>query len=55
MGMTEIKGLIEAWLLEQVLIIPLIIINKSKIGLYVDLCLLAMLMVIFIGLKLIGV
>ena len=57
MGMTEFKALIGIWLLAQASIIPFIFINDEdkKIGLAVDFGALALLIVIYFGLKLIGV
>lgn len=55
MGMTEFKTVIGIWLLAQVFIVPFIIIDSEKLGLVMDFGALALLIVMFLGLKLIGV
>lgn len=57
MGMTEFKAIIGIWLQAQIFIVPFIIIDDGdkKDGLAVDFGALIMLIVMFIGLKLIGV
>ncbi len=55
MEMTEFKALIGIWLLAQIFIVPYIIIDgDEKVGWVVDFGALALLIVMFIGLKLIG-
>lgn len=55
MGMTEFKAVIGIWLLAQIFIVPHIIIGDVKAGLAVDFGGLALLIVMYFGLKLIGV
>lgn len=56
MGITEFKAVIGIWLLAQAFIIPFIIIDRDiKIYGLVDFGALVMLIVMFFGLKLIGV
>ena len=52
--MTEFKAIIGIWLLAQIFIIPFII-KDEKVGWVVDFGALALLIVIYFGLKLIGV
>lgn len=58
MGMTEFKAVIGIWLLAQTFIIPFIFIISDggiKDGLAIDFGALVLLIVMFLGLKLIGV
>ena len=56
MGMTEFKAIIGIWLLAQTFIAPWIFISEyRKEGLTVDFGALALLIIIYFGLKLIGV
>lgn len=60
MGMTEFKAIIGIWLLAQIFIVPFIIIadlevEDEKVGWVVDFGALALLIVVYFGLKLIGV
>jgi len=55
MEMTEFKTIIGIWLLAQIFIAPLIIIDDEKVVLAVDFGGLALLIVVYFGLKLIGV
>lgn len=54
MGMTEFKAVIGIWLLAQIFIVPVIFIDYEKLGLVVDFGALALLIVMYLGLKLIG-
>lgn len=54
MGMTEFKAIIGIWLLAQIFIVPFIIIDSEKLGLIMDFGALALLIIIYFGLKLIG-
>ena len=53
--MMEFKAIIGIWLLAQIFIAPFIIIDDEKVVLPVDFGALALLIVIYFGLKLIGV
>ena len=58
MGITEFKAVIGIWLLAQIFIVPFIFIDyeiDKKYGLVVDFGALALLIVMYFGLKLIGV
>ena len=55
MGMLEFKDIIGIWLLAQIFIVPFIIIIDGKLGLIMDFGALALLIVMYFGLKLIGV
>lgn len=55
MGMTEFKVIIGIWLLAQIFIVPHIITDYEKIVLFVDFEALVLLIVMYFGLKLIGV
>lgn len=55
MGMTEFKTIIGIWLLAQIFIIPFIIIDSEKFGLVMDFGALGLLIIMYFGLKLIGV
>ena len=55
MGMTEFKGVIGIWLLAQIFIVPFIIIDFEKFGLVMDFVGLVLMIVMYLGLKLIGV
>lgn len=56
MGMTAFKAIIGMWLLAQIFMVPLFILDdEKKVTLVVDFGALAMLIVMFFGLKLIGV
>ena len=57
MGITEFKAVIGIWLLAQIFIVPFIIIDDGDIkdGLVVDFGALVLLIVMYFGLKLIGV
>ena len=55
MEMTEFKAIIGIWLLAQIFIVPFIFIDYEKIGLAVDFGALVLLIVMYFGLKLIGV
>lgn len=57
MGMTEFKAIIGIWLLAQIFIAPFIIIGDGdeKVGLAIDFGALALLIIMYFGLKLIGV
>ena len=54
MRMTECKDIIGIWLLAQIFIVPSII-EDEKVGWVVDFGALALLIVMYFGLKLIGV
>ena len=53
--MTEFKEIVGIWLLAQIFIAPLIIIDDEKVGLVMDFGALALLIIGYFGLKLIGV
>ena len=55
MGMVEFKEIVGIWLLAQIFIVPFIIIDDEKVGLVMDFGALALLIVVYFGLKLIGV
>ena len=55
MGITEFKAIIGIWLLAQIFIVPFIIIEDEKVGWVMDFGVLALLIVMYFGLKLIGV
>jgi hypothetical protein len=55
MGMTEFKTVVGIWLLAQIFIAPFIIIEDKKTGLVVDFEALVLLIVMYFGLKFIGV
>lgn len=53
--MIELKAIIGMWLLAQIFIVPFIFISEDgKRGLVVDIVGLALLMIMYFGLKLIG-
>ena len=54
MGMTEFKAVIGIWLLAQIFIVPFIIIDSGKLGFVLDFGALVLLIVMYLGLKLIG-
>lgn len=53
--LTEFKAVIGIWLLAQPFIIPFIIIDTEKFGLIMDFVALVLLIIMYFGLKLIGV
>ena len=53
--MTEFKAVVGIWLLAQIFIVPFIIIDSEKFGLIMDFGALALLIIMYFGLKLIGV
>ena len=55
MEMSDFKIIVGIWLLAQIFIIPFIIIDSEKFGLVMDFGALALLIVMYFGLKLIGV
>ena len=56
MGMTEFKAIIGIWLLAQIFIVPFIIFDgDEKVEFVMDFGALALLIVMYFGLKLIGV
>lgn len=55
MGMTEFKAIVGMWLLVQIFIVPFTIIIDEKVVLVADFVALALLIVMYFGLKLIGV
>ena len=55
MGMTEFKAFIGIWLLAQIFLFPFIITDDKKVVLLVDFETLALLIIMYFGLKLIGV
>ncbi len=56
MGMAEFKALIGIWLLAQIFIVPVIITNDDgKVACAMDFGALVLLIVMYFGLKLIGV
>ena len=56
MGMTEFKAIIGIWLLAQAfIIIPFIVADDKKVVLLIDYGALALLIIMYFGLKLIGV
>ena len=55
MVMTEFKAIIGIWLLAQIFIFPFIITDYKKIVWFIDFEALVLLIVMYFGLKLIGV
>jgi hypothetical protein len=52
----ELKAIIGLWLTTQIFIVPLIFISEDgKCGLIVDIAVLALLIIVYFGLKLMGV
>lgn len=51
---TEFKAVVGIWLLAQIFIVPFIIIDSEKLGLVMDFGALVLLIVMYLGLKLIG-
>lgn len=55
MGMKEFKAVIGIWLLAQIFIVPFITTENKKVALALDFEALVLLIVMYFGLKLIGV
>lgn len=53
--MTELKDIVGIWLLAQIFIAPFIIIDSEKFGLVMDFGALVLMIVMYLGFKLIGV